>query len=45
MTFPHNTFSSAKVMISSHRNNLPEEVVGVSEYIRAWFLRKVGGDF
>ena len=39
------TFSSAKVMISSHRNNLSDEVVEASECLRAWFLRKVGGDF
>ena len=30
----------AKVMISSHRNNLSDEVVEASEYLRAWFLRK-----
>ena len=36
------TFSSTKVMINSHRNNLSDEVVEASECLRAWFLRKVG---
>lgn len=36
------TFSSAKVMIISHRNNLSDEVLEASKCLRAWFSVKLG---